>query len=103
MQNRLLGRWLGPSTDCGEAMSSYILTQTAQVVSRTSVYPLSVEDRNSEAVTERKRQFETRLSETLGPRMNAMNFDDDEPDEDPFVRYADDEPSKFLNPMTSMI
>jgi hypothetical protein len=27
MQNRLLGRWLGPSTDCGEAMSSYVLTQ----------------------------------------------------------------------------
>jgi hypothetical protein len=26
MQNRLLGRWLGPSTDCGNAMSSYILT-----------------------------------------------------------------------------
>jgi hypothetical protein len=47
MQNRLLGRWLGPSTDCGEAMSSYVLTQTAQVVSRTSVYPLSPEDRNS--------------------------------------------------------
>jgi hypothetical protein len=28
-------------------MSSYVLTQTAQVVSRTSVYPLSPEDRNS--------------------------------------------------------
>jgi hypothetical protein len=74
MQNRLLGLWLGPSTDCGEAMSLYILTQTAQFVSRIEVYPLSVEDRNSEVVTEKKRQFDACLAETLGgPRINAMN------------------------------
>jgi len=98
MQNRLLGRWLGPSTDCGEAMSSYILTQTAQVVSRTSVFPLSAEDRNSEAVTEKKRQFETRLAEALGPRMAGMDFDDDEQNKEGYIRYEDDEPVQIQDP-----
>jgi hypothetical protein len=85
MQNRLLGRWLGPSTDCGEAMSSYVLTQTGQVVSRTSVYPLSTEDRNSEAVSNKKKQFEERLAKTLGPQIAGMVFDDDELAKDPYV------------------
>jgi hypothetical protein len=30
--------------------------------------------------------------------MNAMNFDDNEPNEDPFVRYADDEPVQVGEP-----
>jgi hypothetical protein len=85
MQNCLLRHWLGPSTDCGEAMSSYVLTQTAQVISRTSVYPLSTEDRISEVVTEKKRQFETRLADALGPCMVGMDFDDDKLDKDAYV------------------
>jgi hypothetical protein len=98
MQNRQLGRWLGPSTDCGEAMSSYILTQSAQVVSRTSVYPLSTEDRHSAAVNEKKRQYDERLATVLGPRMEGMIFDDDETADEPYVRYADDEPVQLPDP-----
>jgi hypothetical protein len=62
------------------------------------VYPLSVEDRNSEAVAEKKRQFERRLAETLGPRAAGMVFDDDELAEDPYVRYEDDEPVQVADP-----
>jgi hypothetical protein len=54
------------------------------------VYPLSVEDRNSEVVAEKKRQFETRLTDSLGSRMKAMNF--------AFVRYVDDEPVQIREP-----
>jgi hypothetical protein len=85
MQNRQLGQWLGPSTDCGEAMSSHILTQNVQVVSRTSVYPLSTEDHHCAAVTDKKRQYDERLATVLGPRMEGMIFDDDEAAEEPYV------------------
>jgi hypothetical protein len=99
MQNCLLGRWLGPSTDdCGESMSSYVLTQNALVVSRTSVYPLNTEDKNSKVVIEKKRQYETQLANSLGPRMEGMHFDNDELDKDPYVGYADDEPVQVEDP-----
>lgn len=38
-QNRKLGRYLGPSYDIGQAMTSRVLNSRAQVLSRTSVFP----------------------------------------------------------------
>jgi hypothetical protein len=79
-------------------MSSYILTQSAQVVSQTSVYPLSTEDRHSAAVNEKKRQYDERLATVLGPHVEGMIFDDDETADEPYVRYADDEPVQLPDP-----
>jgi hypothetical protein len=50
MENQCLGWYLGPSHDVGQAMCSKILTEKARIVSRTSIFPLSVEDKNSEPV-----------------------------------------------------
>lgn len=41
----MLGRWLGPSIDVGEALTFAIFTGTAEIVHRSSVLPLTVEER----------------------------------------------------------
>lgn len=40
MVGRKMARYLGPSFDVGQAMSSKLLTETGQQISRTSVIPL---------------------------------------------------------------
>jgi hypothetical protein len=65
-----------------------------QVVLRTSVYSLSTEDQNSNVVSEKKQQYETRLAKALGlqvPQMDRMHFDDNKIDKDSYVKYADDD------------
>ena len=61
MEVRELGRWLGPSHDVGQAMCSKLLNKKAQIVCRTSVFPLSVEDEHSEVITAQKVAFEEAL------------------------------------------
>eukprot|EP00980_Cylindrotheca_fusiformis_P018168 scaffold5886_cov93-Cylindrotheca_fusiformis.AAC.2 len=72
-QNKHLGRWLGPSFDVGDALCYAVLTDTVQVVHRTSVFPLSVEDMNSEPIKEMKSEFMRKLNDKLGDRCATMN------------------------------
>jgi len=89
---KLLGKWLGPSHEVGQAMCSKVLTSKARVVSRTSVFPLSTEDVNSEVVKQMKKDYVESLKEKLGDRMNGIA--NDEPDEDDvpeFDLYGDND------------
>ena len=44
MQRKRLGRYLGPSHNVGGAMCGMVMTERGQVLNRTSIFPLSVED-----------------------------------------------------------
>ncbi len=48
MDRMMLGRWLGPSLDVGEALTYAILTSTAEIIHRSSVSPLTVKEKNKE-------------------------------------------------------
>jgi hypothetical protein len=72
LQNRKLGRYLGPSYYIGQAMDSRILTSRAQVLSRTSVLPLSIEDTNSDSVKAQITQYDEQLKITLGERAAGL-------------------------------
>ena len=88
MEVRTIGRWLGPSHDVGMAMCSKILTQKATIVCRTSVFPLSIEDENSEVVTAQKIEFETALKAKLKDRADGVEYDAD-------VDEVDDETPEY--------
>ncbi len=89
MENKKLARYLGPSHDIGQAMSSKLLSKKAQEISRTSVIPLSVEDKNNPAVQEKINEYSQSLSQALGERMAGIPIDTD--DEIPqFEPYSDD-------------
>ena len=72
LQNKKLGHYLGPSLSSGDVMCSKILTSKATVRVHSSVFPLSVEDRNSEVVKEKIGQYEAELSEKLRDRVAGL-------------------------------
>jgi hypothetical protein len=84
-----LGRYLGPSTDVGDALCSRILTNKATILNRTSVIPLSDEDKRSESVQKQKEAFELSLKTALGKRyILAKDVMDDEDEVTPeFKEY----------------
>ena len=67
-----LGRWLGPSFDVGDALCYAVLTDTVNVVHRTSVFPLSVEDRNNESIKEMKKTFTEKMNRKLGDKQATL-------------------------------
>ena len=70
--NKKLGRYLGPSISVGEAMCGVVLTEKATTLDRTSIYPLTVADQNSEPTMEKKKQFEASLKLKLDAKMKAI-------------------------------
>jgi Reverse transcriptase (RNA-dependent DNA polymerase) len=95
LQNRKLGRYLGPSYDIGQAMASKILTSKGQVLSRTSVFPITIEDTNSEAIKEQMKSYEQDLKNALGDRMEGLPIENPETDDIEadieYEPYEDDE------------
>jgi len=89
METKFLGRYCGHSFDVGDTMCSRILTSKAKLIARSSVFPLTVEDRNSPEVDQRKLQCEASLKESLGKRYKPTTeesfsspWDDDGEDDD---------------------
>jgi hypothetical protein len=78
MENRKLARYLGHSHDVGQAMSSILLTNKAQVISGTSVIPLSTEDRNSKIVEQQLVKFDKEVADALGDRVAGIPPDSEE-------------------------
>jgi hypothetical protein len=89
MEKRKLGRYLGPRHDIGQAMCCKILTITGTVLSRTSVVPLSVEDKNSDIVKEKLKSFDTGLAQALGDRAQGIVQEPDHNEIDEYVPYED--------------
>ena len=99
---RSLGRYLGPSSDIGEAMAAYVLNSNGYVHTRTSVYPLKAHEVHDAAVKEQQAKFMADLKEKLGDRMAGMQMiDDAEAKEDPdtSVLYDDDEEEDEIKPI----
>ncbi|GAX26404.1 hypothetical protein FisN_UnNu099, partial [Fistulifera solaris] len=80
MERKHLGRYLGPSFDVGDVLCARILPASGRPISRTSVFPLSVEEQNSQAVAELKAKFTQTLEQKLKDR--AMPLDPTEIPED---------------------
>jgi len=90
-----LGRWLGPSFDVGDALTYAILTPSAEIVHRSSVIPLNVEEKNSEDVKRLKVKFMDVLEKKLGERAQGLETEDQDAD---FGRKLDDERTPLFEP-----
>ena len=64
-ERRHIGRWLGPSTTVGSAMSSWILTNKAQEIVRSSIFPLSSEDLHNDQVKQKCQDYDETIKERL--------------------------------------
>ena len=65
LENRKLGKYLGSSRDIGEAMCANILGVEGYVMGRTSVWPLTDEEKRSEVVKEQMKEFKENLKENI--------------------------------------
>jgi hypothetical protein len=72
MQNKKLGRYLGPNRSVGDIMCMQVLTLNSTLRSITSDFPLSVQDKNSGVVKKQMTKFEYRLAEKLSDRAAGL-------------------------------
>ena len=96
MDRRQLGRYLGPSFDVGQAMCSKVITEKGTVLSRTSVFPLSDEDKQNEEVKSRLTRWDDALRETLKnqPQTPAIPDDIANAVDSPSYEYYEDDDTK---------
>ena len=89
-----MGRYLGPATDVGSAMTYKILTTKGNFVCRSTVRPwTATEEANPVLITERE-QFMVRVQEALGPAAVVDDFHDKDITPE-FEYYADNEEDGF--------
>ena len=77
-----LGRYLGPSINVGEAMCGIVLTENTTRLERTSIFPLTVDDWNSEPTKQKMAEFDATLKAKLKDRAQAMSSGKDPNDLD---------------------
>jgi hypothetical protein len=71
-----LGRYLGPATDTGSALTSKILKANGQFVWRMTVRPLNDDELQSPPVHQRERRdFDQSILTHLGPAATADDFE----------------------------
>ena len=79
-QRRRIGKYLGPSENHGGAMCGMVLTERGQVLHRTSIMPLTVEQENSERVQQLKDAYNAILEAKLKHRMATMKAGKPDPE-----------------------
>ena len=72
MHKQRLGRYLGPSDNVGGAMSGMVLTEKGTVLARTSIFPLSADEKQSQEIGKLKGAYAARLADKLKAR-NSNN------------------------------
>ena len=79
-----LGRWLGPSHDIGQGLAYHILTKKGSVVTRSTVAPLSKEEKDMESTDVNMKEFQQSVQNELGnyesPTHNDVNQPNDNDD-----------------------
>ena len=92
-ESKQLCRWLGPSFDKGAELCYACATARGKVLIRSSVIPLTKEERNSEDVKEIKRNFTEELKNRLKERADAIKVDgeDNEDTDDRYIRPLDED------------
>ncbi|CAJ1953563.1 unnamed protein product [Cylindrotheca closterium] len=75
-----LCRWLGPSFTIGAALCFAVAIANGQVLQRSSVIPLSAEERNSEPMEEKKKEFMEDLKKNLKKKSDGVSISEEELD-----------------------
>jgi hypothetical protein len=97
IDNKKLGRYLGPLHDIGQAMCLKILTNKGREISQTSVVPMSTEDKNSTVIKEKIEVYDKDLKDSLGKRIEGIAMIEDYGIPE-FVPYEDEDTEPILIP-----
>jgi hypothetical protein len=83
------GKYLGPSRGVGNLMTSKLLTVKGNTIHRSTFRSLTREEDDDPKEKEKRKDFDKRIEEILGPSMSPEDIPEDETPE--FARYEDDE------------
>jgi len=70
----ILGRYLGPATDVGSALTAKILKSNGQFVCRSTLRHLNADERNCMTHTEMRKVFDAKVCEAIGPAATENDF-----------------------------
>ena len=70
----ILGRYLGPATDIGSALTAKILQPNGQFVCRLTLRHLTNEELHSSVHLDKRRQFDQSVATHLGPASMIQDF-----------------------------
>jgi len=70
----ILGRYLGPATDIGSALTAKILQPNGQFVCRSTLRHLTHEELHSSVHLDKRRQFDESVATHLGPTSAVQDF-----------------------------
>ena len=70
----ILGRYLGPATDIGSALTAKILQPNGQFVCRSTLRHLTDEELQSSIQLDKRRQFDESVATHLGPAATVQDF-----------------------------
>jgi hypothetical protein len=74
-----LGRYLGPATDMGSALTSKVLKANGQFVCRTTAQPLNDDELQSPVHQKERQDFDKSIDTHLGPAAMADDIEADDP------------------------
>ena len=85
----ILGRYLGPATDIGSALTAKILKSNGQVVYRSTLRHLNDDEHACPVHTSNRKAYDDSIADRLGPAAREDDFPDDDltPEYEP---YGDD-------------
>jgi hypothetical protein len=78
---RQLGRWLGVAHKVGQPMCYWILTKKGTVLSRTTVQPMTLDERRRPEEQMLMADLDAEIKAKLGDSVNSADVDDGDPDE----------------------
>jgi transposase len=87
----VLGRYLGPSTDIGPAMTAKILKSNGQYVHRTTLRALTDDEIASPDELRERTEWDDAIRAKLGPGSTMDDFKDDDVETPTYDLYADEE------------
>jgi hypothetical protein len=85
-----IGRWLGVAKNVGTMLTFYILTQTGQVVSRSSVERVKEIDKQVDEMKLKSKIFDDEVKKKL--KLDDLGTDRDKPDPHPWADLLDVDP-----------
>ena len=79
-----IGRWLGPATHVGDVHTSYILSSTGIVITRSTTRPVTQSELESPEVVRRMKDYTTEMESNIGNYATSTMRAHEEYGDDPF-------------------
>ena len=64
--HRALGRWLGVASRVGQALCYWVLTGSGQVLARTTIQAVSIDELHTQSIIDEIKEYDTRVNTRLG-------------------------------------